>query len=302
MSIKKRVADLVLRPVNRLGGVYYPRQKPRLDGLRSTDRYAVVVFDALRYDYAAKILPQYLEGEVDVVWSEAHDTFQYGERCWGDQVYDTTYVSGAVPINTDQDFEKEWFNQLYGDFRPENNLPNLVDAWEDAWETQLGTVCPDELTQIALGYTDRDELAVHYFQPHAPYIGRRSFLGHTGTGDGEPLTGEPVDGPIWERVKSGAISKHELQVAYQSNIHRAVQAALPLIRELCSQDRRVVVMADHGELLADYDQSMVSHPRMSFPQIRRVPWMEVDGVRDLPAGVERRDESVTEKLEALGYV
>jgi hypothetical protein len=304
MTLKDTAVRQSMRIADQIGKRYYPNQKPLLDELRRRDEYAIVVFDALRYDVAADILPQYLQGSLSPIWSAAHDTFEYGRLCWGDDVYQTTYCSGAVPLNSRDTVNHDEFNSLYEGFRPGEHLPNLVDAWETAWNRSLGTVSPEQLSELALDYIDRNELVVHYQQPHAPYIGRASILGHTNSRNAEPLTGEPVDGPVWERVKHGEISPADLQTAYRANVHRAVQAALPVFRELCAQDRTVIVTADHGELLAQYHPRLVSHPRMSFPQIRRVPWMSVEGVREFPAEIEDKNAdagSVAERLEALGY-
>lgn len=300
MSKRESALRQSLKAVNYAGERYYPRQKPLLDELRD-ERYLLVVFDALRYDYAAEILPQYLAGDLRCVWSAAHDTFQYGKRCWGDRVYQDTYVSGAVPFNTSAGFEREFFNELYDGWTPAETLPNLVEAWEDAWDTSLGTVDPDALTEIAMEYAGRDQLVCHYFQPHAPYIGRVPLLGHVDNDSAEPLTGDPVDKPLWERVKSGAVSPAYLQAAYRANVHRAVETALPVIERGVEDGRRVVVMADHGEMLGEWHPRMVSHPRLAMPAIRRVPWLEVTGTYDGPDGRRQVDESVSEKLKALGY-
>jgi len=286
---------------------WYPDQTQRLDAFREHDEYAIIVLDALRYDYAREVLPQYFSGDLECVWSAAHDTFQYGQRCWGDRVYDDVqYVSGAVPLNSNADeefFDDDHFNDLYNGFVPREHLPGLVDAWRDCWDASIGTVPPDALTEYARDYTDADQLVVHYFQPHAPYIGRRSILGHTDTRDAEPNQGAPVDEPVWESVKSGATTPKELRVAYRANIHRVCQAAAPLIEDL-AEDRPVVVMADHGELLADWGvRELVSHPRQPHPSIRRVPWLRVDGVNTQPDRGESTEASgsLKEKLEDLGY-
>jgi hypothetical protein len=279
-----------------------PAQNRLLNDLRDSNQYALIVLDALRYDYAREILPMYLNGTLTCAWSAAHDTFQYGNRCWGDRVYDeVTYVSGAVPLNSEEtEFDNEHFNRLYGDFVPRDNLPGLIDAWKDCWDTSLGTVPADALTDYARDYQDADQLVVHYFQPHAPYIGREGLLGHTDSTDAEPNTGEPVDKPLWDSIKEGETTVNRLQAAYRANVHVAAREAARFIQSL--DDRRVVVMADHGELLADYGTDAVSHPRVPYPEIRRVPWFEVDSITTGPQTRERGgSDSVADRLEALGY-
>lgn len=301
MNYKEFILRNGLKPVSKVNSVRYPQQRRLLDTLRQDD-YALIVFDALRYDYAQWVLPLYLEGELQPVWSAGHDTFEYGAKCWGDSVYEDRYVSGAIPFNKQESFEDAFLQELYGTWKPKDYLPNLVEAWREAWDTSLGTTRPEKVTEIAEKCVGAEKLVTHYFQPHAPYIGRDSLLGHVNNESANPFAGEPVDKPLWELVKSGQIDIERLQLAYESNIHRGVQAALPLIKELCEQERRVVVMADHGELLGEYHRKLVSHPRISFPQIRKVPWMEVKGVKEYPEGSALDAESVEEKLQALGYV
>lgn len=282
----------------------YPAQARLFNEFREQDAYAIIVLDALSYDYAHTILPQYFEGDLTETWSAAHDTFEYGQRVWGDRVYDdVTYVSGAVPLNSEaHEFENDHFNQLYGGWRPSETMPGLVDAWRDCWDTSLGAVPPEDLTRAATPYLDDDRVVVHYGQPHAPYIGQHSYLGHTDTRDAEPNQGAPVDEPVWEAVKRGDITPHDLRVAYQSNTHRVCASVVGLIESL--DDRPVVITADHGELLADHGvRSLVSHPRVPFESIRCVPWMLVDSVRHYPRGSDGDSTGggVAAKLEALGY-
>jgi hypothetical protein len=285
----------------------YPRQIARLDDFRRRDEYAIIVLDALRYDYASEILPQYFSGSLECTWSAGHDTFEYGARCWGDHVYDDlTYLSGAVPLNSKADediFDIEHFNQLYNGWVPSETLPGLVDAWRDCWDDALGAVPPEDLTAYARDYTSSDQLVVHYGQPHAPYIGRRRLLGHTHTRDAKPNQGQPVDEPLWEAVKQRETRPRTLRAAYRANVHRACQSIAPLVEDL-AETRPVVILADHGELLADYGPQYVSHPRTPYPEIRRVPWLRVDDVHHQPTAGSRgsgEDRGVAAKLEALGY-
>lgn len=309
MSLKEQLGRNGLKVVNAVGKRYYPNQKDRLDWLRERD-YALLVFDALRYDYAKEILPLYLEGEIEPIWSEGHDTFQYGQSCWSDGTYDDWYISGAVPFNDSQAFEDDFLQDLYEGWHPPEHLPNLVEAFTECWDASLGTCDPAQLSTYALDYLDKTKLVVHYFQPHSPYIGDYELLGYTNEKSARPMEGDPIDKPIWERIKAGEISTDKLRLAYRSNVHRVVESALPLIEQLCEQDRKVIIMGDHGELLGRLGKDVVAHPRISFPQIRRVPWMEVTGVRTgahstaNEGGNENETnpaDDIAGQLAALGY-
>jgi len=309
------ISDLRTQAVNRyarltapLRAANLPRQTARLDDFRQRDKYAIIVLDALRYDYAAEILPQYFEGSLEAVWSAGHDTFEYGQRCWGDQIYEgVRYVSGATPINSEADgdtFEDDHFNELYDGWVPSETLPGLVDAWRSEWDPSLGTVPPERVVDlVAREHVDADQLVVHCFQPHAPYIGEKPLLGHTNSRDAHPNQGAPVDEPVWKAVREQRVDKRTLEAAYRANIHRACEAIQLLIEEELLGDRPVVITADHGELLADYGRDTISHPRIPFPEIRRVPWMRVDATTEAP-DVDGREDATTdvkERLAALGY-
>lgn len=119
------------------------------------------------------------------------------------------------------------------------------------------------------------------------------------------VTGGAVDAEIWQRVRRGEITDPELRELYTENLRRALQATHELISGT-NYDRYVVV-GDHGEALGEYGQ--YAHPAIEHPYIRKVPWLEVEGVHeDYPAiEYERTDavaesKSVEERLQELGYL
>ena len=254
-----------------------PRQLEVLERLRATDEWLLVVLDACRYDALRRVGPQYLRGGFSRLRSAGRDTFEYVRECWPAQYPDVTYVSGAVPVNSRADgLPDERSKRLYGGYRPPEHIGRIVDVWEADWDPSLGVVPPEAVTREALSYADESQLVVHYFQPHAPYIGRPTELGHTNDVSAGPTSGgtvEPADKPLWERVEAGVISDGRLRACYDGNLHRAMRSVHRLVTEL--DHDRVVVMADHGEALGEF--GVYGHPRWCHhPEVRLVPWLDVE--------------------------
>lgn len=285
-------------------------QVDQLDALRASDEYLLIVLDACRFDYLEDVFDDWFRGDLKPVRSAGRDTFEYVRLCWPDQ-HDITYLSGATPINAaDIDYEIDAFNELYGGYEPTEHINEIVDVWDSGWDESLGTCPPWEVTDATLERLDEDQLVAHYFQPHAPYIGRDcQFLGHNKTENARPHAGEPIDKPIWEAIRYGDATQEDLREAYAANLKCALREVARLVDE--APHDNIVIMGDHGEALGEW--GVYSHPRTEHPHIRRVPWATVDGLTDYASdelaeaggdwadGVET-DGSVATRLEQLGYI
>lgn len=252
-------------------------QRELIDARRQADEWLLVILDACRYDEFARVYQSVAPSDEAVgkpfrVRSAGRDTFEYVAEVWDGQYPDVTYISGATPVNSvDIEYEDRGLRDLANGYLPTEHIGEIVDVWNDGWDDSLGTVPPAAVTDAAIE-RDADEMVVHYYQPHTPYIGEPQLLGHTGPGDGEAFTGEPTDKPIWERAKAGAIHPHNLRAAYRGNL-----------KLVCSEVRRLlfaldhdlaIVTADHGEALGEF--GIYGHPRdVQHPHVRVVPWLEV---------------------------
>ncbi|MEF8787587.1 MAG: hypothetical protein V5A84_00825 [Planctomycetota bacterium] len=152
-----------------------------------------------------------------------------------------------------------------------------------------GTVYPEPLTNWLLDMAREsgqpEWLVVHYLQPHAPLIGdwdeaRRHWP------DG---AGEPDNRP------------------YAANLWRVWLQACRLAAELSG---RVVITADHGEMLGEEGGRRGHECSWDHPVLYRVPWLEYDGNR-LPdtAGAgwqddedEPGEDEIQERMRKLGYI
>jgi hypothetical protein len=279
-----------------------PPQADRIEALRTGEEYLLVVLDACRYDVFADVAPEYLSFDsLEPVRSAGHNTFEYVSRCWPDTYEDVEYVSAATPVNSDsrEAYEEETLASLYGGYVPAEHIPNIRDVWRESWDESIGITPPSAVTDAAVE-ADGRRVVAHYFQPHAPYIGRQSLLGHVEGADARPNEGEPVDAPVWSRAKAGDVSRSELRAAYESNLRRALREVRRLVAE--TDVDRIAVVGDHGEALGEY--GIFGHPSIEHPYIRTVPWGVVDGVPEYPdrdvADIGTTD--VESRLADLGYL
>lgn len=278
-------------------------QGDRLDELRANDEFLLVVLDACRYDVFEDVAPEYLAFErLEAVRSEGRNTFEYVSLCWPDTYEDVEYVSAATPVNSDPrgDYDEEALRELYGGYVPSEHLPNVRDVWRESWDESIGITPPEAVTEAALE-SDAGRVVAHYFQPHAPFVGRQPLLGHTEGADARPNEGEPVDVPVWQRVESGDVSRERLRTVYESNLRRALRSVRRLVEE--TDLGPVAVVGDHGEALGEYG-SFGHDPTFDHPHVRTVPWAVVDGVRAYPDGgaTDSAGGNVRSRLEDLGYI
>ncbi|WP_129115511.1 hypothetical protein [Halegenticoccus tardaugens] len=279
-----------------------PRQAKKVQALRQEQEYLLIVLDACRYDIFSSIAPEYLTFKsLESVRSEGRNTFEYVSKCWNGTYEDVEYISAATPVNSDprEDYDNDTLSQLYQGYVPSEHINKIRDVWRESWDESIGITPPEAVTDATLEISGQKAVA-HYFQPHAPYIGRQSLLGHTNDDSSRPWEGEPVDVPVWEQVKFGDLSRKELRAVYESNLHRVLREVRRLVDE--TKIETIVVMGDHGEALGEY--WAYEHPRIEHPYIRMVPWGVVNGVSEYPDkdDHETTNSDVTSRLEDLGYL
>ena len=279
-----------------------PAQAERIERLRSRGEYLLVVLDACRYDVFAEVAQEYLTFKsLEPVRSAGHNTFEYVSRCWQGTHDDVEYLSAATPINSDprEEYDEATLSSLYGGYVPSEHITGIRDVWRESWDESIGITPPSAVTDAAFE-ADGRQVVAHYFQPHAPYIGRQSLLGHVEGADARPNEGEPVDAPVWQRAKTGDLSRSKLRSVYESNLRRVLREVRRLVAE--GTFDRIVVMGDHGEALGEY--GIFGHPTIDHPYIRTVPWGIVDGISEYPDGDAAGTgmASVESRLEDLGYI
>ena len=290
-------------------------QRRRIHEFITNDEFALIVLDACRYDVFARVYSEFLSGRLENVWASGRWTAEYAERTWTEN-YDLTYIN-SMPVNSDF-----YFDLHENSHRPEDHIRQLVHVWEDGWDPERGTVPAETMTDTALGYASRmadTRLVVHYAQPHAPYIGATEILPWDSDDDSSTeggmrrLLSEDINRPnqrIYNRIKSGDISSHELHNAYLDNLEYVLNDVVRLVRRL---DCPVVITGDHGEHLGEDGKYL--HEEDSR-LIRQVPWLAVSadetGRREIEAKYremnptatsdEQSREEIKNRLANLGYI
>ena len=236
----------------------------------------LIILDACRADYFAAEYTKFLPSSyLSFAYSAGRDTFEFLKRVFPDY-YDLIYVSGATPVNSfvKSPIEDPFLKKYYGGYVPKEHFKRIVDAWNYGWDDKLGTVPPKEVTRIATDIIKQhkeERIIIHYFQPHAPYIGEYKLLGYSGTEAGK-LRGKPPDMKIWENVKKGLISIVELKKAYLSNLRLVLEEVKRLLN-IIDSTKRVIITSDHGELLGE--DGRFGHQRIDHPKLRVIPWLVI---------------------------
>lgn len=283
----------------------YPDQRTLINDLRQTNGYLLVILDACRFDAFASIYGSYFTGDLTRAWSAGYDTFQYVHRCWPDEYPKVVYLSGATPVNSHKSlFEGAYLKSLYGGYRPREHIGTIVDVWNHHWEPELGTCPPGPVADHTITAIENgaDRLVAHFFQPHAPYVGKPKtgefrLLGHVNNKNATPSSGEPADNPIWTAVRNGDISDDELRSAYYANLEAVLVHACRVVKAGLDADLQVVVMADHGEALGEY--GWYAHPRgVPNPYLRVIPWLEVSDLQPQGRELARKAPRVVDDLSS----
>jgi len=279
---------------------HQPSQRSKIAELLEEDRFLLIILDSCRLDYFRSEYAGYYGGDLQQVYTTNTYTKQYLSQTWRTET-DVTYVAGG-PVIADRTFELS-----DSSYRPSEHFAEIVDVWDMNYETELGVTPSEAVTQEALA-CDADQMVVHYFQPHAPYIGdvRLRSEGDLATrGDQSHLeTRAESLKEIYEMAESGRIDEPNLREAYVSNLHRVLEATTPLVEEATG---RTVITADHGELLGE--DGRFFHGGLPHPVLCELPWFEVESVTGPVADVSAAERdgagsgrSVKEQLQNLGYM
>lgn len=261
----------------RFNGLY---QKPNPKRVVDESWDVLVILDACRYDVLNAENPWSADCHCAV--SQESNTGPWFEYNFlnipKQQAGDIVYVT-ANPRVSSANIPTDWFE-------------DLEEVHEYAWDADIGTVHPDDLTDAALRMHDRypdKRLVAHYIQPHGPLAG-----------SSDPS----LSTYSYERLQKGEVSKEYVMEMYSQSLHYALQAVDRLVEHV---DGRVVVTADHGESLGE--GGLYGHPPHSKSKyLLQVPWIELEG-RGTPIPeslLERRTERKTvdrdQRLRDLGYM
>jgi len=274
---------IMLRDVNKL---YYRNFESAgsLD-VMSEEWDTLILLDACRHDYISDITN--LPGKLESRRSPGSMSRQFMERSFaGRKFHDTVYVT-ANPFAAG--LEKETFHDVVSLIDDQNT--NDSRAVPPA-------VVSRKVREIHNKYPQKRVIA-HFMQPHEPFLsdfGQKVSRRLCWAGNQYHL---PND-----------ISITDLERAYQENLELVLEEVYDLVEEI---DGKIVVSADHGELLGERLYPIpirgFEHPASIYEdELLEVPWLIIDGPRrsvtsDPPnSSGEIASDVAQKRLEDLGYV
>lgn len=291
---RRKLAEMTFRATHRK----LPSQQSLIGELLEADKFLLIIFDSCRFDAFEETYNHHYEGILRKASTTNTYTKQYQQTTWPDQ-YDLTYVAGG-PVISDRTFERSDLT-----YRPSEHFDTIVPAWDRGYKKELGVTPPEAVTEVAQE-TDADRMVVHYFQPHAPYIGEKRLRESHDLSSGDTSKIETrVESleQIYEKIEGGKIDDEDLKAAYYSNLDRVMRAAKSLIAEV---DRPTVITSDHGELLGEDGRYL--HGGRPHQVLCTLPWLKVSetvGEMTTPSVDKRMDDgpskSIEEQLQDLGY-
>jgi len=195
---------------------------------------------------------------------------------------------------------------------------HLTESWRDGVDPDINTIAAPQVTDDAFDARERfpdKRLIVHYMQPHYPFVGFPDL--HFSSFKvfhevGIELVGDDRASDVWDALGKGLVERRDVWRGYRANLRYVLEEVERLCEALA--DERIVVTADHGNLLGErlwpIPLREYGHP----------PGLRMSGLVDIPwavlAGDERPeittgtvqsastadDEDINERLAALGYV
>lgn len=253
----------------------------------------LILLDACRYD----IFRQHsiLDGELTCVFSHGNSSWDFmEENFYMKKNHDVVYIT------TNPHYEKLENDDFY-----------CVESLLEHWDSELGTILPETVTNEALKISNNYEnkrFIIHYMQPHSPHLSEISKE------IGKKLDGwTPYDRDsskvfaIWEAFHQGLITQNELRESYIETLNRVEQSVKNLLEELSG---KTVVSSDHGDNLGEsyLGINRVGHGNET-KECRLVPWLEMNYserrtiTKNKPKIKQESDGKIVDKrLKQLGYI
>jgi len=263
----------------------------------------LIILDCGRYDVFSETVE--LPGTLSRQRSLASVTANFIKRNFRQRsAHDVVYLSA---------------NPVVGNYEEFLDVYKFVGVWHETerqkrgQENQRGLTDPEPVVEKAVElhdeYPDKRHI-VHFLPPHVPHRLK----------DGSEL---PSESPYrnYEAVREGQVDGSVMREVYSENYESVIDAIRPLVDEI---DGKVVVTADHGELLGEgmpqwmklchnrwgnrwhkYDYGHYSN--VDVPELVEIPWFELpverrrNTVSESPVTDEYDTGNIEEKLEALGY-
>ncbi|MFW5902862.1 MAG: hypothetical protein ACOCTT_03170, partial [archaeon] len=273
----------------------------------------LIILDACRYDYFKEQYKNYKnlrKGKLEKRKSRGSNTTEWLFKTFKKPIKNSTYISTSPWINSKgitfkERVTKDNKNNISNkDWKPTKYFDNIIDVWKNRWNSEIGTVTPEEVNKAVKNNLNNEKTIIHYMQPHEPYLAYytktnknqalfRKIFNKFWSKIGEKIFIKIL--PIWNRLPRKTrisirkiIGKKEntslfekfrkedrideLKNYYSENLKLVLEQVSRLIEDI---DGKIIITADHGEAFGE--QGEWKHPLKSDnPVLREVPWLEID--------------------------
>jgi hypothetical protein len=280
----------------------------------------LVVLDACRIDALREVQNEYkFLDNIEEVWSIGSTSKEWIEQSFTEEhtgtIKDTAYITGNPFSNTllgkrerleygathNTWIEKiDWLDKLVTNKLVDSqNIGHIEPLWGEPEEhNRFDSQKPPSITNHTIKAArseEYDRIVAHYMQPHSPY--------YSSTTEYKDL--KEYELHPFKALRNDKENKEDVWNAYLDNLRYALDSIELLLENI---DGKVIITADHGELLGD--QRMYYHmPGNPHPKLKKVPWIEIEAIDTESAdpdvelsGRGSAQEISDEQLEALGYL
>lgn len=294
-----RNPSLIFRKVNNLFFSRFKRRPFNTDGVDvfEEDWDNLLILDACRYDMFRE--HNSLPGDLQKRLSRGSSTTEFlSGNVDGRDLTDTVYVTANPQFHRHRDRFDATFHAVW-------------NIWQgDNWDDELGTVLPEATTKCALEAAEEfpnKRLAIHYIQPHYPFIESDTDF------DKGQLEDPDAPPSFWQRIMHGSLNvpPDTIWKAYVENLETTLPHVETLLDDLPG---KTVVTSDHGNMVGERSFPIPirewGHPAGQYTkELVEVPWLVADSesrkrVVAEPPDCELNDPDdgdVAERLRDLGY-
>jgi len=208
-------------------------QKQLIYDFLSGDKRLLIVLDACRYDLFIK--------NIDLL--DPFIPFVSKVISLGSCTRDWLINTFTKPINAVYITANPWVTKVFKNFK---QFKMIDDVSARYWDNKLGTVRAEYTNLVALKYLfKRENLIVHYLQPHAPFV-KGSWL-YKVIGSSNKIADE-----MYKLASKNRKARREFKRAYVENLRYVLKYAKKLALVALRRGYKIVITSDHSELLGVY--------------------------------------------------
>lgn len=253
----------------------------------------LVVLDACRWDLMAEVAEEYDFVDDEWTYSVASSSAEWMEKNFADEY--ATEMARTAHVTANPYSEQKLDPQAFA---------YLEKVWKHTFDRDVRTIPARAVTDAAIRAgreRDHDRLLVHYMQPHHPFVRKPLDKGIPR----DEFSSTPWDN-VWHKLRRGQLEYEEVWDGYQDNLRYVLNDVALLLENVDAE--RVLITADHGNLLGEY--GLYAHPDyVPLKPLKRVPKCVTSATdeethtpeTDAETATDTDEVSREEQLEHLGY-